>query len=179
MDNKKIKGCKDDIDTLLVFVRPSHCLPAAIQGFLTAGLFSAVLSAFLVESYKQLQPDNSSEIVALLRQSLTQSYAVSPPFINSTLVINTVPAFEAPMSAVHVNALWFASLICSLATASIAMFVKQWLREYGKMSYVSPRDQLCAWQYRFLALDDWRVFDIAAALPLLLHVSLGLFFAGL
>lgn len=47
------------------------------------------------------------------------------------------------------------------------------------MEYISPQEQLRAWQYRYPALGKWNVFEIATALPLLLQISLGLFFIGL
>lgn len=57
--------------------------------------------------------------------------------------------------------------------------MKQWLREYLALEYAAPRERLRARQYRNPALAEWRVFEIAAALPLLLQISLGLFFLGL
>ncbi|EKM53489.1 uncharacterized protein PHACADRAFT_59286, partial [Phanerochaete carnosa HHB-10118-sp] len=114
VDVQKIEDCKDDIDTLLVF----------------AGLFSAVLTAFLIESYSSLQPDTESEIVFLLRHSLAQNYTISGSFLNTTAPFPGAMPFETPLWALRVNGLWFASLICSLATASFGMLVKQWLREY-------------------------------------------------
>lgn len=59
------------------------------------------------------------------------------------------------------------------------MFVKQWLREFLAIDWVSSRDRLRARQYRTPGLEKWKVFEIAAALPLLLHLSLALFFVGL
>ena len=80
---------------------------------------------------------------------------------------------------VQVNALWFASLICSLVTASLGMLVKQWLREYLAGDYYSPQARLRVRQFRHEGITAWNVFDIAAILPLLLQISLGLFFLGL
>ncbi|GJE98966.1 hypothetical protein PsYK624_152040 [Phanerochaete sordida] len=163
VDERKVGDCKDDIDTLMVF----------------AGLFSAVLTAFLVESYTILQPDPHDEMTFLLRQSLFRNYTVNTGYLNSTSPTLEAPPFEAPLWAVRVNALWFASLVCSLATASIAMLVKQWLREYLAIEWTVPQEKLRAWQYRKAAIADWRVFGIASALPLLSQASLALFFLGL
>ncbi|KIP02589.1 hypothetical protein PHLGIDRAFT_78932, partial [Phlebiopsis gigantea 11061_1 CR5-6] len=116
-DEKKVKDCKEDIDTLLVF----------------AGLFSAVLTAFVIESYQNLQPDPSTRVIELLAQISSQlsSYALTAEFANSTAqAISQIDVFKPSPSMVKVNALWFASLICSLVTASLGMLVKQWLREY-------------------------------------------------
>ena len=109
----------------------------------------------------------------------TTSYTITSMTMNSTTHIPDPPAFAAPEWAVRVNGLWFASLIISLSTASFSMLVKQWLREYLAVEWTSPQERLRARQYRKPALDKWKVFEIAAILPMLLQVSLGLFFVGL
>ena len=120
-------------------------------------------------------------MVFLLQQIAvqTQSYTVTSSFMNSTAQPSIPPPFSAPEWAVRVNGLWFASLVVSLATASLSMLVKQWLREYLAVERTAPQERLRARQYRRPALDKWRVFEIAAILPILLQVSLGLFFVGL
>ena len=148
---------------------------------LQAGLYSAVLSAFLVESYSSLQPDTGTQTVYLLERiaAQTQSYTITSMTMNSTILFPDPPAFVAPEWAVRVNGLWFASLIVSLATASLSMLVKQWLREFIAMEWDTPQKRLRAHQYRQPALAKWRVFEIAAFLPMLLQTSFGLFFVGL
>ncbi|PSS38149.1 hypothetical protein PHLCEN_2v9 [Hermanssonia centrifuga] len=167
IDEDKIRNCKEDIDTLLVF----------------AGLFSAVLTAFLVESYQTLSEDQGATMIQLLRQisSQTHSYAITAILLNSTappLPTDATP-FEPPLFAIRVNVLWFASLIFSLITASFGMLVKQWLREFLSGDYTSPKARLRVRQFRFPGLLDWKVFEIAAVLPLLLQLALGLFLLGL
>lgn len=161
------------------YVDCSHQKRRKLLASFQAGLFSAVLTAFVVESYKALQPDTDSEIVGLLRQSLALNYAIGTGTLNSTMSLPQEQPFSAQPWAIWVNGLWFASLICSLSTASIGMFVKQWLREYLAIDSVSPQERLRVRQYRAPGLTNWKVFEISAALPLLLDVSLGLFFAGL
>ncbi|EJD38964.1 hypothetical protein AURDEDRAFT_26816, partial [Auricularia subglabra TFB-10046 SS5] len=51
-DNELCQGYREEIDTLLVF----------------AGLFSAVVTAFTVESYQWLQDDPNDAIAGLLSQ---------------------------------------------------------------------------------------------------------------
>lgn len=120
-------------------------------------------------------------MVHLLRRIAiqTESYTLSSMYLNATSHLPDLPPFRAPEWAVRVNGLWFASLVVSLATASLSMLVKQWLREYLAMDWASPQDRVRARQYRRPAMDDWKVFEIAAILPVLLQVSLGLFFTGL
>ena len=142
-------------------------------------MFSAVLSALLVQSYLGLQPDRATETVTLLQQIASQNYTVNSGHLNVTSPPPASSPFVAPAWAPRVNGLWFASLIVSLAASSLGMLVKSWLREYLAGDWASPQMQLRARQYRQPALASWKVFEIAAALPLLIQVSLGLFFAGL
>ena len=141
-------------------------------------MFSAVLSAFLIESYKSLQPDTDTQIAAIVQTLASQMNPSTPQFIN-VASIPLASDFKAPLWAVRVNALWFASLIVSLAVASLGMLVQSWLREYLAEEWISPQEKLRARQYRHPAMVRWKVFKIAAALPLLLQISLGLFFLGL
>ncbi|PSR71641.1 hypothetical protein PHLCEN_2v12494, partial [Hermanssonia centrifuga] len=73
VDEGKVKDCKEDIDTLLVF----------------AGLFSAVMTAFLIESYQLLIPSDTTTIIALLTQMTlqSQSYTIGSGFVNATISI--------------------------------------------------------------------------------------------
>lgn len=180
-DKEKIDDAKDDIDTLLVFVRFFVSYRTYLDANTTAkaGLFSAVLSAFLVESYTALQPDVQSQMVTLLERIATQNYTFNAGSLNITSFPPNTDTFSAPPWAEIVNGLWFASLIVSLATASLGMLVKSWLREYLAVKWVTPQERLRVREYRRPALDTWAVFEIAAALPIMLQVALGLFFVGL
>ena len=137
-----------------------------------AGLYSGVLTAFLIESYRHLEPSSNAEMAFILREGFSRAS-------NATDTIPPAPAFDPPLWAVRVNQLWFSSLICSLSTASFSMLVKQWLREYLLDESTIPQARLRARRYRRPALLRWRVLTIAGALPLILQISFGLFFLGL
>ncbi|KAJ3521431.1 hypothetical protein NM688_g9017 [Phlebia brevispora] len=112
VDNDKIGHCKEDIDTLLVF----------------ASLFSAVLTAFVVESYQALSPDPSDQVVQLLTQIAVQtnSYTITSSYINAIATApSSPPPFRPQPIYIHVNRLWFISLILSLITASFGILIKQ------------------------------------------------------
>ncbi|EKM50894.1 uncharacterized protein PHACADRAFT_103424 [Phanerochaete carnosa HHB-10118-sp] len=145
-------------------------------------VYSAVLSAFVVESYSDLLPDLNDQITFLLERIAvqTQSYTITSGTFNSTVEPPRARLpFTAPLWAVRVNGLRFASLIASIATASFSMLVKQWLRKYLAVEYTAPQERLPARQYRKSGLEKWKVFEIAAILPALRQMSLGLFFIGL
>ncbi|KAL4245180.1 hypothetical protein ABKN59_009893 [Abortiporus biennis] len=166
-DEKMIHNWNDEIDTLMVF----------------AGLFSAVVTAFNIVSYQRLTVD-SSDVSLLVLQHISQqlaSFTLSTPFLNSTIPPLSFPptSFNAPISVVRINMLWFTSLVFSLISASLAMLVKQWLREYLAGDHSSPRMHARIRQFRYHGLAKWRVFEIMALLPLLLQVALILFLIGL
>ncbi|KAJ3531459.1 hypothetical protein NM688_g7571 [Phlebia brevispora] len=166
LDIDKVHDCKDDMDTLLVF----------------AGLYSAVLTSFLVQSYQSLQEDPQQTTNDLLRQisSQTSSYTLSNGHLNSTTSRSTSsPPFQATITDVRINALWFASLILSLGTASFGILVKQWLREYLSIGHTVPQERIRIHYFRTRGLEEWKLFEIAAALPLVLQLPLALFFIGL
>ncbi len=103
-------------------------------------------------------------------------------FINSTQSAYIPVTSTAPgptRSAVWLNTLWFSALICSLASASVGIMVKQWLREYSA-GLSGASDQISRLrQYRLNNLAKWGVAGIVSALPILLQLSLTLFLAGL
>ncbi|TBU57408.1 hypothetical protein BD310DRAFT_959559 [Dichomitus squalens] len=121
---------------------------------LHAALFSAILTAFDVQSYSLLQTAPPDPVLSALQRISTQL-------------------------AVWLNTLWFSSLILSTTASSVAIMVKQWLREFQRgvsgTSRASARDR----QHRLNNLLKWQVPAIVAALPFLLQLSLNLFFDGL
>ncbi|KAI0756164.1 hypothetical protein C8Q80DRAFT_1068880, partial [Daedaleopsis nitida] len=146
---------KEEMDTLLVY----------------AGLFSAVLTAFNVQSYQLLQPDPTDPALAVLQQISAQlsSFTLNPSFVNSTqrpLAPDALqPPFSAPRSAVWINTLWFSSLVCSLASASIALMVKQWLHELSIGVSGTSRESARIRQYRLNSLRRWHVGGIVIVIP--------------
>lgn len=150
-----------------------------------AGLFSAVLTAFNVQSYQLLQPAPTDDIASVLKQISTQlnSFSLSSSFANSTQQSQPLqdlqPPFRAPASAVWINALWFSSLVCSLASASIALMVKQWLHELAVGVSGQERESARRRQYRLNGLLKWHIGTVVVVIPIVLQVALFLFLAGL
>jgi hypothetical protein len=175
-DEKMVKDFQEEIDTLLVFVRRPYCLfisgltPLASQ----AGLFSAVLTAFVVESYQSLQEDYTKTSAELLRQ-------ISHQLANSSvLAAPDTSHFQAQRSDVRVNVCWFVSLLFSLIVALFGIFLKQWMRAYMKWTDVTPdREAVAIRQLRYRGLETWRLGAILTLLPTLLQLSVILFLSGL
>jgi hypothetical protein len=140
------------------------------------------MTAFLVESYQNLRQDPTDVMIHLMQQftTQTQSYVINGPFLNSTARPSPqLPTFTPSVNAIRINVLWFASFTLSLASASFAILVKQWLREYLAGDYTSPQARLRIRHFRNPGLAHWYVFEIAAVIPLLLQLSLALFLVGL
>ncbi|KAK7062920.1 hypothetical protein VNI00_000418 [Paramarasmius palmivorus] len=157
-DDEKVQNWKEDIDTLLVF----------------AGLFSAVVTAFVIESYQWLDEDPADTTVALLTQISKQLGNPSMPFED----LSSSP-FHASSLSIRVNTFWFLSLILSLASGLFALLGKQWLREHRRdIPTSSPGEALGLRQMRDRSLEIWGVPSFLAALPILLELALLLFFAG-
>ncbi|KAF7368669.1 hypothetical protein MVEN_00191200 [Mycena venus] len=161
-DKRLVESWKGDMDGLLIF----------------SGLFSASLTAFLVESYTTLQPDPGVTNAALLTQ-ISRQLAGS---LNGT----TIP-FEEPLpfhpttAALVCNILWFLSLVLSLTCALLATMVEQWAREFIHKSELrpSPARRVRIHSFLYLGLQKFGMYAIVDVIPLLLHASLIIFFVGL
>uniref|UniRef100_A0A0W0FXW5 DUF6535 domain-containing protein n=1 Tax=Moniliophthora roreri TaxID=221103 RepID=A0A0W0FXW5_MONRR len=156
-DEDMVKGWRDDIDTLLVF----------------AGLFSAVVTAFAIESYQWLAEDPADTTIALLTQLISVQ-------VNGSQSISSGPAqFKADVSSIRINVFWFLSLILSLASALFGLLCKQWVREYQRDTTTrTPGEALALRQLRRDSFEKWGVSSFLSALPILLEVALLFFFVG-
>ncbi|KZO99231.1 hypothetical protein CALVIDRAFT_591449, partial [Calocera viscosa TUFC12733] len=143
------------------------------------GLFSAILSAFLVLSWSTLQPDptqSTSDALAAISQQLVLLSSGGP--MNGSAAYQ-VPSFTAPSWAVAVNCLWFSSLFVSLLTAILAMLLKEWLSAYSDGAAPVPMERVMQRQMRYDGLIKWNVPAIASLLPLAIHMAVFLFLTGL
>lgn len=181
-DETVVKNWKEEIDTLLVFVRAAVVwVPSVWLIGGQAGLYSAIITAFIIESYQWLSPDPDDTVVKLLGEISAklngniQTRGLEEPL---TLATTLVP-FSAPLWAVVINSLWFVSLVAALSSAFIGILVKQWLREYMRPVSITPIDALSLRQLHYQALKDWGVVEIISFLPLLLQFSLAFFLIGL
>ncbi|KZV98541.1 hypothetical protein EXIGLDRAFT_700779 [Exidia glandulosa HHB12029] len=145
-----------------------------------AGLFSAVATAFIVESYKLLAFDRDNYVAAGLH-----ALVVAANTSGTLPALPTPPAISTSPSSLSrwINGLWFMSFYLSVSVALLCILAKQWLEQYNHRNAApvhSPRQ----WAHRrimyYRGLCDWRIAGfITQVLPLLLHLSLFLFFAGL
>ncbi|KAJ6549290.1 hypothetical protein DFH09DRAFT_620184, partial [Mycena vulgaris] len=161
-DRGLVESWKSDMEGMLIF----------------AGLFSASLVAFLIESYKTLTPNSGDTTVLLLTQISSQLAAAA----NGTpFTVVPRPHFTPPTSLLVCNILWFISLGLSLTCALFATLVEQWAREFMHKADMrsAPVIRARVFSYLYYGLKRFKMHTIVGIIPLLLHVSLLFFFAGL
>ncbi|KAJ7199784.1 hypothetical protein GGX14DRAFT_661171, partial [Mycena pura] len=152
----------NDLDSLLIF----------------AGLFSAILSAFLLEIRKGLQEDlqnitnnlltaNNLLLTALIHQ---QNSSISP--------FPSIATFVPRLSTRWINGLWFTSLVFSLVSALGASVAKGWVTQFSSVSG-SSWDDAALHCRRLRGVQRWRLAILIRALPVLLHIAFFLFGSGL
>ncbi|KAF9026216.1 hypothetical protein BDZ89DRAFT_41621 [Hymenopellis radicata] len=162
-DFDMVENWRDGLDMLLVF----------------AALFSAVVTTLVVQSSQSLHVDYAEVTTILMLRLIDIQVAISngepAPLVQNS---NPSASFRATSGDLWVNGLWFTSLVLSLTTTLIAVLTKQWINEYMILPSGTPRDRARIRHFRFIGLQQWHVPLIIGLLPVLMHVSLGVFFAG-
>ncbi|KAJ7611102.1 hypothetical protein DFH06DRAFT_1345788 [Mycena polygramma] len=164
-DKALVDNWKSDMKGILIF----------------AGLFSASLTAFIIESCRTLTPDKGQLTITLLAQ-ISQQLAAQQLAVGTNGTLHDSPnlvtaAFRPPL----VYSLWFISLAFSLSAALVATLVEQWARNFVHKSEIRPSPVVRArvLAYLYYGLQRFHMRTIVEAVPILLHTSLFLFFSGL
>ncbi|KAI0058992.1 hypothetical protein BV25DRAFT_1901867 [Artomyces pyxidatus] len=171
-DKALIETWKDDMDNIIIF----------------AGLYSASLTAFLVESYQNLQPSPATQSVVLMQQSLNVLITISQQLATNGSQVPAAqsanypfPTFSPSLSNVRVNVFWFMSLVFSLTAALAATIVQAWVRDYMHVfqRYNHSLKRARIRQFLYEGAEGWYMNVIVDGIPALIHISLFLFFVGL
>ncbi|KAH9016764.1 hypothetical protein EDB85DRAFT_701285 [Lactarius pseudohatsudake] len=151
-----------------------------------AGLFAAVLTSFLVDSLKNLQPDPAQQSVyyhqqsvAMLAQISQQVASIAPQVSVPSTPPPPYPAFQPSGADLQVNNFWLLGLVCSLSVALLATYIQQWVRSYMEVlqKYDHPLERARFRQFFFEGARSTRF--VARVVPTLIRLSLILFFIGL
>ncbi|KAG7448225.1 uncharacterized protein BT62DRAFT_759911 [Guyanagaster necrorhizus] len=142
-DANMVEESRDNVDVPLVF----------------AGLFSAVVTTFVVQTIQSLKADYAQISASLLFELVLLQRAIA-----NGSTVDTVPAsslnpqtvFVSTAIDVWVNGLYFTRLFLSLTTALVAVLVKQWLHHYVGLPSGTPRNRCFVRQYRYLGFQDHR-----------------------
>ncbi|CCO33703.1 hypothetical protein BN14_07788 [Rhizoctonia solani AG-1 IB] len=166
MDVERVEGWKQTSDVILIF----------------AALFSAVSTAFVIESYKNLKPDPAEVSVEILR-TMSRTLLIVANQTQSTEFHIPEPEnesrFSPSWSAICVNLLWFLSLSISILVSLIAMLSKEWCSQFMSGRTGSPVAQARRRQQRWDGLVKWKMEGVLTFLPSLIHLALLLFAVGL
>ncbi|PVF96698.1 hypothetical protein CPB86DRAFT_859904 [Serendipita vermifera] len=159
VDNELVKDWTSSLNFLLVF----------------AAIFSSVLSAFIIESKRMLEQDPTDVVVDALIFLINNT-------TNATHTPYSRPVFSPEPYALSVNCLLFSSLSASIVAALASVVALQWVADYDaavSRSGSSPEDRVKRRQFRYGGMEQWKMREIIAFLPILLYWSLVLFFAGI
>ena len=149
---------------------------------LQAGLFSASVTAFIVEGYKSLEQAPGDTTNALLLQISQQLVAMSNGSRTAEFsVLAAQPFFRPTSSALLFNAFWFISLAFSLLCALTATLVQQWARHYLQAieRRPAPHKRARIRAYLYEGVIQFKMTSVVDAIPALLHISVFFFLAGL
>jgi len=170
-----------DTNGVLVFVRIFLSVhPPPTDRLLQTGLFSATVAAFVIEGYKQLSVDSGDQTVALLSQMSQQLVGIS----NGVALSPPSPLESSPpnlSAATRISTMWLFSMAISITCALLATLIQQWVRRYMELSYLHdmPHERARVRTYLFSGMEYFRMRRAVETIPMLLHISVFLFFAGL
>ncbi|KAN0135274.1 hypothetical protein V8E53_006839 [Lactarius tabidus] len=174
LDKEMVERWKGEADSILVF----------------AGLFTAVVSVSLVESYKWLSPDSGDQTVELLNQTIILITQASQQFYNYShgIPVENIAAantsslsFEQTPDVLAVNILWFNSLVIGIGCAIIATLIQKWARRYLALTQGRGTPAKRARVRKFLSngLRKFRVNWVRQLLGMLLHYSIFVYCLGI
>ncbi|KAI9454077.1 hypothetical protein F5148DRAFT_985252 [Russula earlei] len=169
-DKATIETLKDDMDGVLIF----------------AGLFSAALTAFVIDRAQNIQQTPAQQSAYFQQQSVVLLNLISNQLSSlgaqpsNSLNLSLSAPVSPSASDVRVNTYFFMSLIFSLSAALLATLVQRWARDYMHIfkRYRNPRKLARIRQYLHEGVEGWGMSATAEAVPVLVHISLFLFFIG-
>ena len=140
---------------------------------LKAGLYSAIITAFLVRALDGLEPNYQRQTALLLHQLLNGR---DPNLAN--ISDPTIP-HKPTGPAIVVNCLWSASLSVSISASAGALLCKGLLTEYnsGANSVVGLL-RACQRHMKFMAFQQLNPHTLISFIPVFLFFSSSLFLAG-
>ncbi|KAG6811663.1 hypothetical protein H0H92_006376 [Tricholoma furcatifolium] len=153
-DKEQCQSWKDEVQNILIF----------------SALFSAVVTAFVIESQKDLQPNTAQESVLLLRQIAAQSAG--------KIWVADVDSPRIDALSIWVNVFWFLSLVLSLTTALMGIVSLQWIQSHMRNLSEGP-ESLGMSHMHSLGLHQSYIPVVFISLPVILIFSLTFFLIGM
>ena len=105
-----------------------------------------------------------SATLRAIANSSSMDFPISEP--------NPTPDFVPSQHAIVVNTLWYLSLSLSVATSLLAMLAKDWCHSFSANRTGHPWDQALRRQRKWTMIERWKMQELIAILPSLIHLSL-------
>ncbi|KAG8756158.1 hypothetical protein FRC14_003319 [Serendipita sp. 396] len=158
-DRNFIRGCNQSMDTLLVF----------------AGLFSAIVTAFMIQNTQMLgdNTQRTNELLVIISMQLNSTFPTNAPLNGSSN--------QGPKGSETANIIFTCSLVITLMTSLAIILVKQWIHVFrmraqvGDTSQEKARSRAKNWR----GIELYQLEAFISSAPMLLHLGLALFFSGL
>ncbi|KAJ7280143.1 hypothetical protein C8J57DRAFT_1567334, partial [Mycena rebaudengoi] len=161
MIQPKVDRWQSGLDALLVFL----------------GLFSNIVTAFLVESLNGLRPDEAArtnELLANLMDIMIILSGVNPMSLN----LSTPTQFQPDSTDVRLNSYWSLSLILSLSVAALAVTCRGFLNLVTLSRHAKATDKLIDIRMQWEEADKM-LGPVIKMIPQLLVIPVLLFIVGL
>ncbi|KAG8753529.1 hypothetical protein FRC11_007334, partial [Ceratobasidium sp. 423] len=162
-DTEMAQERNKNLDTMLLF----------------ATLFSAIVTAFIIESTRLLEQDDSEVSTQFLLALVQSQQRIETGTPNITSPPVEMPEFSPSTAARVINVLWFASLMISLGAAVVAILAKEWLSAFTSYRTRHAYEYALQRQARLTSLNTWNMLPIIDMLPTLLNFALFIFSLGL
>ncbi|KAH7311173.1 hypothetical protein B0J17DRAFT_585511, partial [Rhizoctonia solani] len=146
---------------------------------LFATLFSAIVTAFIIESTNLLEQDSSEVSTQLLLMLVQSQQRIETGTPNITSTSTEIPDFIPSPTARVINVLWFVSLMISLGAAVVAILAKEWLTAFTTNRTRDAHKYALERQARHADLEAWKMLLIIDLLPTFLNFALFIFGLGL
>ncbi|KAH8996066.1 hypothetical protein EDB83DRAFT_2196910, partial [Lactarius deliciosus] len=145
------------------------------------GLFSAIVTVSLVESYKWLSPDPADETVKLLAQISRQLVNISNGIPLESISAASDQPFKPTISAIMVNVTWFCSVVLTLGCSVGATLIQQQTRRYLMLTQRpgAPYERARLRTFLFNGLKKFQVDTVHQLLAMVVHISIFLYCVGL
>ncbi|KAJ7475239.1 hypothetical protein B0H11DRAFT_2428804, partial [Mycena galericulata] len=147
---------------------------SGLDALVFLGLFSAIVTAFLVDSLPGLQQDEvarTNDLLANLTEIVIQ--------LSGTAVNITPPAtFEPAAAEIRLNSYWSVSLILSLSVAALAVTLRGSLNMLALSPHTKALDKIVDIKHRWNAAEK-TLGPIIEVIPHLLVIPVLLFVVGL
>ncbi|CAE6429256.1 unnamed protein product, partial [Rhizoctonia solani] len=160
-DTEQVDGWNRSLDVTLIF----------------AALFTAICTAFVIESSKSLKVDAADQLDQITKILLVVANVNDSQL--DTTGITASGSFSPRPIDLCINTLWFFSLILSAAVSLIAMLAKEWCYLFVSGRIGDPWSQTKKRQQRWEGIKQWKMEHLIVILPSFIHMAFLSFAVGL